>query len=1046
MALSINSLITQALKRRYIVVAFALLLLGGGFIAFKTLSLEAYPDFTDPRVRVITLLPGKGAEEVERTVTVPLEKELNGIPGETNLRSLSIFGLSVVTITFQDGTVSTQARQLVNERVGNADLPDGVKPGLDPDASVIGEIYRYTLESNYYDPMTLKATEDWQLEKAFRQIPGVIDVTSFGGPTKTYQVNVDPGRLKAYNLSVTQVYDAIAKSNATTGGNYIENNGQAYVVRGLGLLKNADDLGDVVVMADEKGGTPIRVRDVAKIQVGSGVRLGQVGKNRQDDVVQGIVLMRRGEDPAQVIQHLYEKFPEIQKTLPKGITLTPLYDRTELLRRTLDTIGHNVAEGIVLVIVVLLLFLFEVRSALIAATVIPLALLFAFILLNVFRIPANLLSLGAVDFGIIVDGTVVMVENIYRRLAHEGHDLSPMDRVQLTLEAAKDVGKPILFATSIIVTAFLPIFAFDGVAGKLFRPLAFTMNFALVGAVLVSLTVIPVLCSFFLTHKPIVERESPILYWAERIYAPLLKFNLRRPWILLGGSALAFAVSVFLFLNTGSEFLPNLDEGNIWLRVTVLPTSVSLEHSVDVARQIRLKLIKYSEVTNVVSQVGSPDDGTDANNPSNIEFLVDLKTSENWRPQWQGSKEKLIESMDHDIETIPGILTTFSQYIQDNVDEAIAGAKGEVAIKVYGADLNVLQKIGDQIAALVAATPGMKDVADDKMLGQPQYQIQIDRNEADRYGLNTADIESIIETAIGGKVATQIVEGERKFNVLVRFDRPYRSSSAALENILVPTIDGRKIPLATVARITTSQGATLIQRSDNARLVTIKANVRGRDLGSAVADAQQKIRDQVKIPEGYRIVYGGQYENQQKANSRLAVAIPVTVFVIFMLLYASFGSTKEALIVMTAVPLAAIGGVVGLWSTGTYFSVSAGVGFIAAAGVSVQNGVIILSYIKQLRREGLPPLKAVILGSMTRLRPVLMAGTVAILGLIPAALSNGIGSQSQKPFAIVIIGGLLSATLLTIFVLPVLYALVEDKKRPPAFKKSDPEKVPALKP
>lgn len=1032
MNLSIDVLITQALKRRYIVVALALLLLIGGFVAFKTLPLEAYPDFTDPRVRVITILPGKGAEEVERLVTVPLEKELNGIPGETNLRSLSIFGLSLVYVTFADGTPSTLARQQVIERIGQADIPDGVKPALDPDASVIGEIYRYTLESNYFDPMTLKAIQDWQMEKAFRQIPGVIDVTSFGGPSKTYQVNVDPGRLKAYNLTVSQVYDAISRSNATTGGNYIENNGQAYIVRGLGLLKNPDDLGNVVVSADPQDGTPIRVRDVARIVVGSGVRLGQVGKNRQDDVIQGIVLMRRGEDPSAVIQRLYEKFPEIQATLPRGIRLTPLYDRTELLRRTLDTIGHNVAEGIVLVVIVLLLFLFEVRSALIAATVIPLALLFAFVLLNVFRIPANLLSLGAVDFGIIVDGTVVMVENIYRRLAHEGHDLAPIDRVQLTLEAAKDVGKPILFATGIIVAAFLPIFAFDGVAGKLFRPLAFTMNFALVGAVLVSLTVIPVLCSFILTGKPLIERESPVLSLAEKIYAPLLRFNLTRPWFLLGGSAIAFAIAAFLFTQTGSEFLPNLDEGNIWLRVTVLPTSVSLERSVQVARAIRLKLIKYPEVTNVVSQVGSPDDGTDANNPSNVEFLVDLKPSDQWRSRWKGSKEALIESMDQDLERIPGILTTFSQYIQDNVDEAIAGAKGEVAIKLYGPDLNVLQKLGDQIAKLVNAVPGMKDVADDQMLGQPQYQIQVDRAEANRYGLNVADIEEVIETAVGGKVATQLVEGERKFNVLVRFDRPYRSSSEALENILVGAADGRKIPLALVARVSTSVGATLIQRSDNSRLITIKANVRGRDLGSAVAEAQQKVREQVKIPAGggYRITWGGQFENQQRANSRLAVAIPLTVFVIFLILYASFGKIREALIVMTAVPLAAIGGVLGLFLTGTYFSVSAGVGFIAAAGVSVQNGVIILSYIKQLRQEGLPTPKAVYEGAMTRLRPVLMAGTVAILGLIPAALSNGIGSQSQKPFAIVIIGGLLTATLLTLFVLPVLYALVEDKKIP----------------
>ncbi len=1024
---SIDNLITQAFKRRYLVVLFALVILGGGYVAFKTLSLEAYPDFTDPIVRVITILPGKGAEEVERSVTIPMEKELNGLPHQSGLRSVSIFGLSVVTVKFEDETKSSQNRQQVLEHIAQADLPPEAKPQLDPDASPIGEIYRYTVESDYYDPMTLKAVQDWQLDRAFRQIPGVIDVTGFGGPTKSYQVQVDPGRLKAYNLTVAQVYDAINHSNGTSGGNYIENNGQAYIVRGLGLLKNIEDLKAVVVSSSE-GGTPVRIGDVASITVGSGTRLGQVGKNQQDDVVEGIVLMRRGEDPSQVIERLYAKFPELQAALPKGIKLVPLYDRNGLVLRTIETISHNVAEGVVLVVVVLLLFLFEVRSALIAATVIPLALLFAFILLNIFRVPANLLSLGAVDFGIIVDGTVVMVENIYRRLAEEGEDLDPIDRVQLTLEAAKEVGKPILFATTIIVVAFLPIFAFDGVAGKLFHPLAFTMTFALIGAALGAVAIIPVFCSFILTRKPLVERESPVVYWAEKLYQPLLMFNLRQPQWILAFSTLAFIAVALLFGQVGSEFLPALDEGNIWLRVAVLPTSVSLEKSVQIAHSIRTKLARYEEVKNIVSQTGSPDDGTDANTPSNNEFLIDLKPSDEWRKQWNENKEKLVEAMDHDLQTIPGIQTTFSQYIQDNVDEAIAGAKGEVAVKLYGPDLDVLQKFGDQIAGIITKVPGMVDVGDDQMLGQPQYQIEINRAQAARYGVNVDTLQQVIETAVGGKVATQIVEGERKFNVVVRFDQPYRNRPAALEDILVPTAgpDGKggSVPLAALAQVKTAVGATSILRSDNSRLVTIKANVRQRDLGSAVADAQKQVAAEVKLPAGYRMIWGGQYENQQRANSRLAFAIPVSVLVIFLLLFSNFGKVGDALLVMTAVPLAAIGGVLGLLITHTYFSVSAGVGFIAAAGVSVQNGVIILSYIKQLRQEGIPVGKAVLRASTTRLRPVLMAGTVAILGLIPAAISNGIGSQSQKPFAIVIIGGVFTATLLTLFVVPALYTLI----------------------
>ena len=1024
---SLDTLISATLKHRYVALGIALLLIVIGIIAYQTMSLEAYPDFTNPLVRIITLYPGKGAEEVERMITIPLEKELNGIPGETNLRSASLFGLSVIYVTFEEGTESFRARQQVLERLKSADLPDDANPQLDPDASPIGEIYRYTLESKYFNPMTLKALHDWQMEKAFRQVPGVIDVTSFGGPVKTYQVNVDPGRLKAYNLTVLQVFSAIQASNTTTGGNYIVNNGQAYVVRGLGLLKNVDDLEDVVV-ANYSNGTPIRVRDVADISIVPGTRLGQVGKDSAGDVIEGIVLMRRGENPSQIIENLYEKLPQIQASLPNGVKLVPLYDRMELIRRTLDTIGHNVLDGVILVTVVLLVFLFEIRSALIATTVIPMALLFAFILLNGFHIPANLLSLGAVDFGIIVDSTVVMVEHLYHELVVRGQNMTPAERLGLVARSAQEVGRPILFATGIIAVAFLPIFAFDGVAGKLFRPLAFTMNFALLGAVLFTVTIIPVLCWFLLAQKPIKHRESPVFVGIEKLYNPALKATMKRPILTLVLMAIPVIISVILFTGIGTEFLPSLDEGNIWLRVTVLPTSVALEQSVKVANQVREKLMHYPEVKNVVSQVGAPDDGTDPNNPSNIEFLVDLKLAKEWRPQWHEDKEALIASMSKDLTAIPGILTNFSQYIQDNVDEAIAGAKGQVVVKVYGNDLDTLQKLGVKIAKMFNQVHGMTDVAADKLVGQPQYQIEVNRPEADRYGINVEDITKLIETAVGGKVSTQVVEGEKRFNVLVRFNKAFRSSQEALENVLIETPDHAQIPLSEVANLKVRTGANIIYRSDNSRVIIIKGNVRDRDLGSVVHDAKALIDKNIILPAGYSMKWSGQFENQQRANSRLSIAVPLTILAIFILLFLTFRNLPEALMGMAPIPLTMIGGIAAMWMTHTYFSVSAGVGFIAAMGVSVQNGVVILSYIKQLTERGQPPYLAAINGAKAKIRPVIMAGTVAILGLIPAAISNGIGSQSQKPFAIVIIGGLLTATTLTIFAIPVIYFFVNKKK------------------
>ncbi len=1063
----IDQLISIAFRNRYITLVIACVLLVVGYGAFRTLEIEAYPDFTSPQVSVITILPGKAAEEMERRVTVPLEKELNGIPGETSLRSTSFLNLSVILLTFEDSVSTQVARQQVMERITQADIPSDAQPQLDADTSAVGEIYRYTVESKYYSAMDRKAIEDWDLEKAFRQIPGVIDVTSWGGPIKTYRVNVDPVHLQALGLSIDQVSQALSNSNGTTGANYIEKNGQAFVIRSLGLLKNIKDIDKVVITATP-GGTPIRIEDVASVDIGPGLRLGQFGKNRDNDDVMGIVLMRRGENPSRVIERLYEKFPEIQNSLPQGVRLVPLYDRLQLVRETLHTVFHNLGEGILLVVVVLIVFLFDLTSGLIAATVIPLALLFSFICLNIFHIPANLLSLGAIDFGIIVDGAVVMVENTFRRLSEEGHHLQDQkSRNELVLEAAQQVGRPILFATSIICSCFIVIFAFNGVAGKLFHPLAFTMNFQLLGAMLISLTIIPVLISFLMTRKPVIERESPIVKLVRVVYQPILRWTLNYPWPVLAGSVAAMALAVVLFLNTGSEFLPALEEGNIWLRATVLPPSVSLEEGTIIANHIREKILKYPEIRNVTSQTGSPDDATDPNLFSNIEFLVDLKPPEEWRVQFHRNKEELVNSMNKDLSVIPNVQYNFSQYIQDNVDEAISGAKGNLGIKLFGPDLNVLQKIGDQITAIIRKIPGMVDVADDNLLGQPQYQIVVDRFAASRYGLNVSDIEDLVATSVGGQNVTQLVEGERRFNVLVRLAKPFRNTKEAIDNLLInPPGPIGPIPISEVAHTKVESGALTINREENQRRIIIKANVRGRDLGSAVAEAQQKVAQQVHLPEGYRLDWGGQFQYQQESNQRLMVVVPLTLGLIFFILLLAFGSARYALLILVAVPLAAIGGVIGLFVTHTYFSISAGVGFIALTGVAVQNGVIMISYINQLRQQwdSSPKLisqvayialtqvaarhsvkminylsyfrqdwnfptntitKAVYEGALTRMRPVLMTATVAILGLLPVATSNGIGSQSQKPFAIVIIGGLISATFLTLLVLPTLYNLVE---------------------
>ncbi|MBS2006711.1 MAG: efflux RND transporter permease subunit [Cyanobacteria bacterium SZAS TMP-1] len=1027
-------MIGKILLNRHLVVFLTLLLVAAGVEAYLHLGLEAYPDVANMQVRVITQVPGKAAEEVERLVTIPIEKELNGIPSSKPPRSISIFGLSVITVVFDDGVDPYIARQQVLERLTQAAVPPDVQPQLDPNASPCGEVYRYTIDSLSLSPMERKEVQDWVMDRKFKSIPGVIDVTGYGGPSKIYKLDIDPYRLSARGVTQQQVVDAITRSNGSTGGNYLVQGDQNFMVRGIGLLDSVEDIGNVVV-STSAGGVPTKVSDVADVSIGEGVRRGQVGINEDDDIVEGIVLMRRGENPSEVVDNIKASWPKLQGALPRGMKLTPLYDRTALVKQTVETIGHNVAEGVILVVSLLMLYLFQVRAALICATAIPLALLTAFILLDIFHVPANLLSLGAIDFGIIVDGAIVMVENILRCIESLDEE-QRKDRGQILVAiyfAACQVVKPVMFATAIILVTFLPILTFESVEGKLFRPLAITMGFNLLGAILASMTIVPTLCAMAFCQRPPSHRESPILAFADRVYAPILKYCLlyKRRVLLFALAVVVAGGSLFPLL--GSEFLPELEEGNIWLRVTILPTSVALDKSVKIAGILRHLLRQYPEVTTVVSQIGSPDDGTDPNNYSNIEFLVDLKPQAQWRDQFRHArdpKEALVDSMDKVLNLHePGLLYNFSQYIKDNMDESIAGVKGELAIKIYGPDLKILTNLGHQISRIVTGVPGMADVAYDQMLGQPQVVVKIDRDRADRYGINSQDVLNIVETSVGGLAETQVVEGERRFPLIARFKSGFRSDVATLADIRVPTAGGGKVPLSQIATITDAHGATSILRDENSRRVAIKANIRGRDMGSAVKEAQALVEKQVQIPDGYSIVWGGQFARAQHAMARLAIIIPVTLLLIFLLLYSAFGSARIAVIVMSTVPLAAPGAIIALLLTGTHLSISAGVGFIALFGVSVQNGVILVSLIQELRRQGYSLRKAIYSGALVRMRPALITTTVAVVGLLPAAVATGIGSQSQKPFAIAIVGGLIPGIFLSLLVLPVLYNVLNKPKK-----------------
>ena len=1012
----INRLIAFSLEQRLVVVALTILLIGWGVIAFMRLPIEAYPELSDVQVQVIALFPGHAAEEVEKFVTIPIENEINGTPRLTAVRSTSIFGLSVVRAIFEDGTDDYFARQQILERLHLASLPPGVDADLGPLSGSIGEILRYTLKSDTLNLLELKALQDWVLERRFRQVPGVVDVVSWGGGLKQYQVLLEPEKLKQHDLTFKQVFDALAASSANAGGSYIQQGDYAYMVRGLGLLGSTADIDNVVVAAHD--GTPIRIQDVGHAAIGHGIRLGILGRDHDDDLVQGIVLMRKGENASVVLERVKAKLAELRDILPAGVAIQPYYDRSHLVHTTVHTVEENLLLGALFVCIILMLFLGNIRCALIVAATIPLSLLFAFTCMDVRGISGNLLSIGAIDFGIIVDGAVVMVENIYRHLA--AHQPAGA-RVRPTVyAAAREVGSPIFFSVLIIITVYLPILFFQRVEGKMFIPMASTICFALLGALLLTLTVIPVMCSFGLQHVR-TEHDSAILRRARQIYVPGLQWTLVRPRqtaaIALALLLLSFAAFPFL----GSEFLPELDEGDIWVRAK-LPVGISLEGAERYVRQMREILGRFPEVRTVVSQVGAPDDGTDPNGSDNTELYVGLKP----REQWATGRDKsgLIDAMTEQLAIFPGVTFNFSQPIKDNVDEAISGVKGELSIKLFGPDLNVLQEKADAIAQVLARIRGVHDLDFDHLTGQPQLRIPIDRDLANRYGITVSDVQDAIETATAGKRVSDLLEGERRFPLVVKLSDEKGASVEGLENLLVPSPDGARIPLTQLAHIEPGSGFGQILREDNQRRVAVKWSVRGRDMGGMVVEAQRRVAAAVHLPEGYRLVWSGRFEDQQRAMRRLELIVPAVILIIFVLLFGNFNSVRDAAMVLVHVPFALIGGIFALLITGTHFSISAGVGFISLFGVAVLNGVLLVAYFNDLRTQGLPLCDAVVQGAQVRLRPVLMTGLLAIFGFLPAALSHAIGAEVQRPLAIVVIGGLISATLLTLLVLPTAYMWV----------------------
>jgi heavy metal efflux system protein len=1014
-----NRIVASSLRQRFLVILMTLVLIGAGSWALQRLPMDAYPDLSPPMVEVITQWPGHAAEEVERLITVPVELGMNGIPRTVAKRSISLYGLSDVILTFQNGTDNYFARQQVFNQIGGLSLPTGVTPSLSPLSAPSGLIYRYVLQSSDRSPMELKTFEDWIVEPQYRSVPGVADDSGFGGGTMQYQVLLDPARIASVGLSVQQVESALTANNDNAGGGFYSQGGQFYYVRGLGRLSTLEDIGNVVLAVHD--GTPVLVKDVGRVVIDTAPRLGEFGYEKQNDAVEGVVLMRKGEKTQDVVKQIEAKTKELNEgVLPKDVKVLPFYDVSDLIEQTTQIVERNLLRGMLLVVVVLIFFLYDFRAGLIVATTIPLALLFAFCCLDLQNASANLLSIGAVDFGILVDGAIFMVENIFRQIAaRKGSDFNVTEVVKA---AAAEVDRPLFYAVAVIVASFLPIYVLSGPSGTLFKPMADTMIFALVGSLVVTLTLLPLLCAWFM-RKGVKERRNAAFEAVQSAYVKGLDFCLAHPWGTTLGSVILLGASLLLIPRIGAEFMPHLDEGALWVRAT-MPYTISFDESAKIVPQVRELLHSFPEVTIVASELGRPDDGTDPTGFFNAEFFVGLKPYAQWKGPYH-NKAGLIEAVNSKLSAFPGINFNYTQPAEDAVDEAETGLKSALAVKVFGANLDTLQKKGKAIKQVLEQVRGIRDVTLVQELGQPSLTITIDRAKIARYGLNVADINSLIQTAIGGDVATQVVQQEKEFDLVVRLEREYRDNPEEIGNIRVATAGGQQIPLKEVADIQIANGASFIYRQNNSRYIGVQFSVEGRDLAGAVGDAIQQVTKKISLPQGYRLDWGGEYTDYTASRAQMNVILPLTLFLIFLLLFALYSNFKFPLITVLGVLLSApVGGIAALWITDTPFSVSSGVGFLALFGVSVLTAVVYISYVNELRLTGTPLAEAIRTGAILRLRPIMMTALVAALGLLPAALATGVGTDSQRPFALVIVAGLLARLLISVFLMPALYVLV----------------------
>jgi len=1020
----IKSIIHFSLRHRYFVFFMTVVLVAIGIWSYKETPIETFPDVTNTQIVIITQWPGRSAEEVEKFITIPLETVLNSVQKKANLRTNSSFGLSYITLIFDDGVDDAFARQQVMSRIINADLPDNIQPEVQPPYGPTGEIYRYTLQSATKSVHELTALQDWVLDRQFKSVSGVADVNSFGGEEKIFEVSVNPELLIKYNLSSLDVYDAVAKSNVNVGGDVIERNGQAYIVRGIGLLNNIDEIENIIIT--KVNGVPLLVKNVANVMEAGKPRLGTVALNDKRNQIEGIVVMRKGENPSEVLDRVHEKIAELNKNiLPKDVKIVPFYDRTTLMDFAQETVIHNLIEGIVLVTVIVFLFMADWRTTVIVSIIIPLSLLFAFICMRIKGMNANLLSMGAIDFGIIIDGAVVMVEGLFVALDKRAHEVgmekfNKLAKLGLFKNTGTEMGKSIFFSKLIIITCLIPIFAFQKVEGKMFSPLAYTLGFALLGALILTLTLVPALASILL-KKNVREKHNPIVIFFESITLKGLKKLYANQKMSVIVAFIIMILSFFSFKFLGSEFLPQLDEGALWVSAE-LPRSVSLNEADSIAAEMNKVIQTFPDVKNTLTQVGRTNDGTDPKGFFNVQIAVDLTPKKERTDKL--TTDEIVDQMDAKLQKFPGIVFNYSQPIRDNVAEAVAGVPAALVVKIFGQDFNVLDTSATHVMNILKGVQGVEDLGVIRNLGQPEFRIELDQQKMAFYGVSTADANAVIEMAIGGKAATELFEGERKFDVRVRYQKDYRATREAVENLMVPATDGAKVPLKEISSIRTLTGPAFIYRDNNMRYITVKFSVRGRDLGSTIAEAQQKVNDATQLPDGYKMSWNGEFENQQRATKTLARVVPICLLVIFLILFVTFNNSKDAILTLMNVPFALIGGILALHVTGINFSISAGIGFIALFGVCIQNGVIMISVFRKNLEAGMHLNEAILEGVHSRVRPVVMTALMAMIGLLPAAVSTGIGSETQKPLAIVVIGGLITSTLLTLLILPIIYALV----------------------